>query len=204
MSSVPETAPADLIAQKPAAAGAIQNLAKDEDGATAAEFALIAFPFVTLLLGILSVCLYFFTVLEMENAVWQGSRDLRTGAYQTGIGRYNGLSGDALKNELRKNICGFTRDPGGCENKLRVMVQARNGFGSLTEPNCRQGDGSMKTEAQSRAEIDAGGASSVVLITGCYAWEFGGKLPFFQIGNMPDGSHLIQGSYAFRSEPFGG
>ena len=41
-----------------------------------------------------------------------------------------------------------------------------------------------------------------VLVTGCYQWKFGGSLPFFKIGNMADGSYLIQASATFRTEPF--
>ena len=56
--------------------------------------------------------------------------------------------------------------------------------------------------ADSAAAFDAGAGSSVVLVTVCYAWEFGGKLPFFKMGNLSDGSLLMQASVAFRSEPF--
>ena len=41
-----------------------------------------------------------------------------------------------------------------------------------------------------------------MLVTVCYPWEFGGKLPFFKIGNLSDGSLLMQASVAFRTEPY--
>ena len=55
---------------------------------------------------------------------------------------------------------------------------------------------------QKDAGFDAGGASSVVLVTVCYPWSFGGSLPFIGLGNLNDGSLLIQASVAFRTEPF--
>jgi hypothetical protein len=169
---------------------------------------LISVPFVTLLLGMMSVCLYFFTVLENENAVWQGSRDLRTGAYQTGTGVYAFNTGDPVqdlinkKEALKQSICNRTRSPSECMTKLRVLVQARSEFGGIQAPNCKDGSGNLVSDAAARAGIDAGGASSIVLITGCYTWEFGGKLPFFKIGNMPDGSLLVQSSFPLRVEPY--
>jgi Flp pilus assembly protein TadG len=179
-----------------------RSLWRNEDGATAVEFAIISVPFITLLLGIISVCVYFFQVLEVENAVWQGSRDLRVGNYQQGLGRYASKTGDTLKNEFRNAICEKMRDNADCLSNMRVLVQSYAGFGSVTQPSCVDAGGNLVTSAAANAGFSAGGASSVVLVTGCYRWQFGGKLPFFNVGNMPDGSRLVQSSYTFRTEPY--
>ena len=42
----------------------------------------------------------------------------------------------------------------------------------------------------------------MVLVTVCYPWEFGGKLPFFKLGNLQGGALLMQASAAFRTEPY--
>ena len=42
----------------------------------------------------------------------------------------------------------------------------------------------------------------MVLVTVCYPWKFGGKLPIFKVGNLSDGSLLMQASAAFRTEPY--
>ena len=55
---------------------------------------------------------------------------------------------------------------------------------------------------QSAANFNPGGASSVVLITVCYPWNFGGKLPFIKLNTLKDGSLLMQASVAFRTEPY--
>ena len=180
----------------------LRRFRDDDTGTTAVEFAIISVPFVTLLLGIMSVCVYFFTVLETENAVWQGSRDLRVGNVQQGTGAYASLTGDPLKDAFKQAICNRTRDPSDCFSKMRVLVQSRTDFGSITQPNCKDGGGNLISNAAANASWNAGGSSSVVVVTGCYTWEFGGKLPFLSIGNMPDGSFLVQASYAFRTEPY--
>jgi Flp pilus assembly protein TadG len=181
-----------------------QRFLRDDDGTTAVEFGLIAVPFVTMLLGIMSVCLYFFVVLETENAVWQGSRDLRTGQLQTASGSYAGLTGDQLKDKLKQSICNRTRDASVCMARMRVLVQTRTSFGTLTQPSCRDpvDNGKIITEADAKSGFNAGGASSVVILTGCYSWEFGANLPFFKLGNLTDGSFLVQSTYAFRTEPY--
>ena len=55
---------------------------------------------------------------------------------------------------------------------------------------------------QSSAGFTPGNASSVVLVTVCYPWKFGGSLPLFKVGNLSDGSLLMQASAAFRTEPY--
>ena len=74
-----------------------RRLRQNEDGATAVEFALVSIPFLMLLFGIMSVCLYFFTTLYIENAVWNASRDLRTGAFENSTGAYAGTTTDAQR-----------------------------------------------------------------------------------------------------------
>lgn len=173
---------------------------KDEAGFTAVEFGILAMPFIMLLFGTLSVCLYFFTNFTMENAVWQASRAIRTGQFQQGQGAYSGMAtSEDRKKAFKQALCAKAPQFIDC-NKAIVLVQSNSGgFGSITEPTCAS-DGTMIE--QSKAEFNAGGASSVVLVTVCYPWSFGGKLPFVGLGNMKDGSLLIQASVAFRTEPY--
>jgi Flp pilus assembly protein TadG len=173
---------------------------KDDSGFTAVEFAIVALPFVMLLFGTLSVCLYFFTNFTMENAVWQASRAIRTGQFQQGQGAYSGIATDEdRKKAFKQALCAKAPQFIDC-NKAIILVQSNSGgFGSIVQPTCAT-DGTMIDE--SKAEFNAGGASSVVLVTVCYPWSFGGHLPFIGLSNMKDGSLLIQASVAFRTEPY--
>jgi Flp pilus assembly protein TadG len=174
-------------------------LRRDETGFTAVEFAAVAMPFVLMLFGILSVCLYFFTNSTFENAVWQASRVIKTGQFQQGTGAYAGLSTEDRKKAFKAALCAKTPPFIDC-NKAIVVVQSNTGgFGSISPPSCVK-DGAIIE--QDKAGFDAGGASSVVLVTACYPWQFGGNLPFIKLGNLADGALLIQASVAFRTEPF--
>jgi Flp pilus assembly protein TadG len=172
----------------------------DQSGFTAVEFAIVALPFVMLLFGTISVSLFYFTTFTMENAVWMAGRGIRTGQFQQGQGIYTGIAtNEDRKKAFKQALC--AKAPGYIDcNKVVVLVQSNSGgFGSITPPVCAT-DGEMID--QSKAEFNAGGASSVVLITACYPWSFGGRLPFFALNNMKDGSLLVQASVAFRTEPF--
>ncbi len=179
--------------------GRLRAWRHNESGFTAIEFAMVAMPFLMLVFGILSVSLYFFTNFTMENAVWQASRVIRTGQFQQGAGGYNGLSTDDKKKAFKVALCAKAPQFIDC-NKAIILVQSNSaGFGSITQPSCAT-DGAMIK--QEDATFEAGTASSVVLVTVCYPWSFGGNLPFIKLGNLSDGSLLIQASVAFRTEPF--
>lgn len=172
----------------------------DQSGFTAVEFAIVAMPFVLLLFGTLSVCLFYFTNFTLENAVWAASRSIRTGQFQQGVGSYSGIaSAEDRKKAFKQALCAKAPSYIDC-NKVIVLVQSNTGgFGSITQPICAV-DGTMIDK--STAQFNPGGASSVVLITACYPWEFGGRLPFISLNNMKDGSLLLQASVAFRTEPY--
>ena len=172
----------------------------DQSGFTAVEFAIVAMPFVMLLFGTLSVCLFYFTNFTLENAVWSASRGIRTGQFQQGEGAYSGITTpEDRKKAFKQALCAKAPSYIDC-NKVVVLIQSNSaGFGSITQPVCAT-DGTMVDQA--KADFNPGGASSVVLITACYPWDFGGKLPFFALNNMKDGSLLLQASVAFRTEPY--
>ena len=194
--------PFNAVKQPRSLMSLVRRYGRDENGTTAVEFGLIALPFTAVLVGMMMVCVYYFKQLEVENAVYQSARDLRVGNLQQGLGAYNGLSGDALKDAFKQAMCNRMSNPGDCFTNMRVLVQSRTDFASVTEPNCKDGGGNLISNTTANGSFNAGGASSVVVVTGCYQWDFGGPMPFLNIGTMPGGKYLIQATYAARTEPY--
>jgi Flp pilus assembly protein TadG len=173
---------------------------KDDSGVTAIEFGAVAMPFLLLMFGIMSVCLFYFANFTIENAVWQAARALRTGQVQQSQGAFAGAVTNAdRKIAFKKALCARAPTFLKCNDKAIVIVQSNANFSGISEPNCVT-NGTMITDAA--AGFNAGSGSSVVLVTVCYPWDFGGKLPFFKMGNLNDGSLLMQASVAFRTEPY--
>jgi Flp pilus assembly protein TadG len=176
-----------------------RRLQSDERGFAAVEFAIVALPFLLLLVGLISISLYFFTNFTMESAVLNAARAIRTGQLQEGKGAYSGLTTNEDKRAAFKAImCAKAPTFLDCANRAVVLVQSSTSFSGIVEPHCTN-DGTMVN--QTSANFDPGGGNSVVLVTVCYAWKFGGQLPFFKISNLSDGSMLMQASAAFRTEP---
>ena len=59
--------------------GVLRRFRRDPSGASAVEFALIAFPLILLLLAALEVGIVYFANFALENATSQGARLIRTG-----------------------------------------------------------------------------------------------------------------------------
>jgi Flp pilus assembly protein TadG len=171
----------------------------DRSGSAAIEFAIVALPFLMLLFGTISVSIYYFTTFTVENAVFQASRAIRTGQFQQGQGAYAGqTTNEDRKKAFKQALCNKALID--C-NKAVVVVQSNNGgFGSIAPPACATNGTMVKQE---NAQFNPGAADSVVMITVCYPWDFGTRLPFLPLtATLNDGSLLIQASVAFRSEPY--
>ena len=164
---------------------------RDEAGATAVEFGLVATPFFMLLFGIISVGFYFFTTFSLENAVEDAARLIRTGQVQ---------SSGMTANDFKTQVCGKLPSYVDCANKVRVNVQNFTSFGSITTSSCLDGGGNLIANAST--SYSTGSASNVVLVTACYEWALAGQIPFLKIGKMANGSALIQASTTFMTEPY--
>ncbi|MGE0697514.1 MAG: TadE/TadG family type IV pilus assembly protein [Hyphomicrobiaceae bacterium] len=169
----------------------LQRWRNDARGVTAIEFAMVATPFLMLLFGIIGVGLYFFTTFTLENAVEQASRLLRTGqAQQAG---YNAA-------QFKAKVCEFVPGHIDCEGKVQVNVLSYADTTNITPaslPTCLQNGG-----LSGNSTYSPGGASEVVLVWVCFEWELASKIPFLHLGDMSNGSRLIQATTVFRSEPY--
>jgi Flp pilus assembly protein TadG len=173
---------------------------RDQSGATAIEFGIVAMPFLLLLFGVMSVCLFYFANFTIENAVWQAARAIRTGQLQTSQGAYAGAVTDAdRKAAFKQAMCNKAPTFLDCQSKAVVIVQNNSNFSGISEPSCAT-NGSLITDAA--APFSPGNGNAVVLVTVCYPWNIGGNLPLFNMGNLNDGSLLMQASVAFRTEPY--
>ena len=168
-----------------------KSFARDERGFTAVEFAMVAMPFLMLLFGTIAVGLYFFTTFTLENAVEKAARQIRTGQAQ--------MAGKSTS-EFKNDVCSYAPGYVDCVGKLRVNVTSFSSFGAVATPSCTDDAGDLIPEPPSGAV--PGAASEVVLVTVCYEWELAGVLPFLKLGDMNNGSAMIQASTTFKTEPY--
>lgn len=173
------------------AGGELARARRDESGSTAIEFAMVSFPFLALLFGIIAAGLYFFTTFSLENAVETAARPLRTGEAQ---------SAGLTKEQFKSKVCGQIPFGVDCANKLRINVQRYNLGDAIVPPVCIDAGGALTPAAST--VYSPGGANQIMLVTACLQWDLAGQIPFLKLGQMSNGAALIQASTTFKIEPY--
>lgn len=167
---------------------------RDERGATAVEFGMVAMPFFMFCFGVLGVGLHYFSTNSLEHAVETAARKIRTGQAQN-----SGMTAG----EFKALVCSEASGAIDC-SKLRVHVQSGDDW-SISPKSCLGSDKKLAQASGSSSDkiSDAsGGADKVVLITACYEWDLATVIPFLELGDMEGGASLIQAATTFRTEPY--
>jgi Flp pilus assembly protein TadG len=164
---------------------------RNEDGATAVEFALVAAPFIALLVGTIQTFLVFFAGQQLQTVVTQTSRLILTGQAQD-----QGLSQSAFAQKLCDNVVVlFT-----CGN-IMIDVQAYSSFSAASTgaPTLTyNGSGQVSNTWQ----YNPGDPGQIVVVRAMYQWPvFLGPLGF-NLSNLSNGDRLIMASAVFKNEPY--
>ncbi len=173
----------------------IPGFKKNEDGATAIEFAMVSFPFFMLVFMLIGFAMYFFVMNSLDKGMDQTSRLVRTGQAQ---------KDNMTVNDFKTKVCAAAGDWIKC-NKVQVFVQKYADWQTIAPKACLNADGTVATNSAGGSEpiaAYAGDASDIVVVTTCYKWEFAQQIPFVKIGNMTDKSMMMQTATAFRTEPY--
>lgn len=159
-----------------------------QDGAVAVEFALVSIPFVLLLLATVETFVVFFAASDLEGAVGQASRLIRTGQVQN-----NGLT-EAQYKQLICDRFFLARD---CDANLRIDVRTFQNFNNVNFVNPLTGTG----ELRNNFTFQPGVAGDIILVRAFYSWPIAvpGNIG---LDNMAGSKRLLSASMAFRNEPF--
>jgi Flp pilus assembly protein TadG len=171
------------------------QFSRKDDGSTAIEFAMVSVPFFTLIFMLFGFALYYFAMNNLDKGMDETARLLRTGQAQ---------KSDMTVNQFKSDLCTKAGRWIECP-KVQVFVQKFASWDVVAPTACLNAGGSINTNNASGSDkiaLYSGTASEIVLVTTCYKWEFAQKIPFFHLGNMSDGSIMIQTSTAFRTEPY--
>jgi Flp pilus assembly protein TadG len=164
---------------------------RNDNGATAVEFALVAAPFIALLLGIIQTFLVFFAGQQLQTIVTQTSRLILTGQAQD-----QGLSQAAFAQKLCSHVAVlFT-----CSN-IMIDVEAYSLFSAANTgaPTLTYNGSGQVTNTW---QYNPGSPGQIVVIRAMYQWPvFLGPLGF-NLSNLSNGDRLIMATATFKNEPY--
>jgi len=167
---------------------------RDQHGAVAIEFGILALPFFTLIFAILETTMIFFAAQILDSAVQDASRLVRTGQAQ--------LANYPASN-FRTAICNGLYGLFDC-SKLKIKVSVISNFASATAtPPTQTGTACSPTCNWTITEsYTPGTGSNVIMVQAYYKWPVIVNLPGFNLQNQPDGIRLLGSVRVFQNEPF--
>jgi Flp pilus assembly protein TadG len=167
-----------------------RRFVRQQEGAAAVEFALVALPFLALLFAILETALVFFAGQTLEAAVAQAGRLIMTGQAQTA-----GFSQADFKTQVCNDLSGGLFD---CAASLYVDVKTYSSFAAVNTA-------SPITNGQfdsSKLGWTPGGPGDIVVVTLYYQWPIYVSLLGNNLANLGNGSRLLVATSVFRNEPY--
>jgi Flp pilus assembly protein TadG len=171
---------------------------RENSGAAAAEFAMIAPIFLLVTFAILETSMVFFANMILDNAVMDSGRLIRTGQAQ---------NGNMTQADFRSAVCDQVKIMLSCDpDKLLVDVRSFANFSASAFPPALDAAGNLNPNLnayQPGGSSDVAG-SSIVLVRVFYKWQLYTPLFAQYFENMGKGSgmRLIAFSTAFKNEPF--
>jgi Flp pilus assembly protein TadG len=175
-----------LAARRCQTACALGRLLRQQDGAAAVEFSLVAAPFLALLFAIMETALVFFSGQALETAVADSARLIMTGQAQS-----QGLTQATFKNAVCAKIYGLFD----CQNGIYVDVQTFTSFSGVTMNSPLDINGNFVPTT-----YNPGGPKDIVVVRLFYQWPvYVSLLDKLTTG----GKRLLVATAAFRNEPYG-
>jgi len=176
----------------------IKRFRKNENGATAIEFALLAVPFLALLFSIVELAIVFFVGSALNHAMSEAAREIRTGEFQATCAQN--------AENFKTLVCSNMGSLGDCEGNLRFDVEksATGDFeANMVTPTPIIEDPLNPGQPQvSPNTYTDSGPRDVVVIRAEYFHQLSVPGTLTRLSNLPGNKRLIASTTAFRNEPF--
>jgi Flp pilus assembly protein TadG len=168
---------------------ALRRFVWHNDGATAAEFGLVAAPFIALTFAILQTGIVFFAGQTLETAAAVGGRLIMTGQAQT-----QGWTAAQFKQQ----ICNAITSIFNCQSGVYVDVETYSSF-SAVNLGLPLTNGSFNAGALG---YNPGGPGDIVVLRIYYQYPVFVNLLGFNLSNMNGSLNLFAATAVFKNEPY--
>lgn len=166
----------------------LRRFARQQDGAAAVEFALVAAPFLALLFAIIETAMVFFAGQTLEAAATDSARLIMTGEAQS-----KGFSQSDFKTQVCNRIYGLFD----CVNGLYVDVKSYSSFSSINTAPPVTGKTFDTTMTYSPGTV-----GDIVVVSLYYQWPIYVSLLGNNLDNLNGGNRLLAATSVFRVEPY--
>ena len=165
-----------------------RRFVRQQDGAAAVEFALVAAPFLALTFAILETAMVFFAGQTLEAASADSARLIMTGQAQSA-----GFSQAQFKTQVCARIYGLFD----CTNGLYVNVQTYSSY-SAVNTALPISNGQFNTTMS----YNPGDVGNIVVVSLYYQWPIYVSMLGNNLANLSGGNRLLSATAVFRVEPY--
>ena len=170
---------------------AARRLIRQQDGAAAVEFGLVAAPFLAMVFAIIETAVVFFAGQTLETAASDSARLIMTGQAQT-----QGFDQGAFKNAVCAKIYGLFN----CQGGLYVDVKTYASFANINNSQLPlDANGNLQSQ---NFGYQPGGPGDIVVVRLMYQWPVYVSLLGLNLSDMSGGKRLLMSTVAFRNEPY--
>jgi len=170
---------------------AARRLVRQQDGAAAVEFAMVAAPFLAMVFAIMETALVFFAGQALETAATDSARLIMTGQAQT-------QGYDAAK--YKEAVCGKIYGLFSCMEGLYVDVKTYQNFSNINNSQKPiDANGNLQT---GDFGYQPGGPGDIVVVRMFYQWPVYVSLLGLNLSDISGGKRLLMSTVAFRNEPY--
>ena len=172
---------------------------RDENAASALEFALVAPPFIFMMLAIFELALMYVVSVTLDSATMQAARLVRTGQAQSG-----GYTATKFEKAVCDNLgwlttlCKASTDAEAASNSLYVDAEVKSSFGS-SNPNSPVQNGVW---TPSNLKFNLGGPGDIVIIHTYFQWKLITPVLYGGLQSLPGGVTVVSATTVFRNEPY--
>ncbi|AHY51254.1 pilus assembly protein [Bradyrhizobium japonicum] len=164
--------------------------AGDRSGATAVEFALVAAPFLALVIALIQTFLVFFAQQMLETVVRQSARLVMTGQVQ---------SAQMNQAVFKQKVCDQIVILFNCSGLMVDMQVATSWSSANTATPTLTFDGSGNVT--NSWQYNPGDSGDIVVLRVMYVWPVVLGPLGFNLSNLSNGNRLLMSSAAFQNEP---
>jgi Flp pilus assembly protein TadG len=173
------------------------SFARCRNAATTVEFALVATPFIALLVAIIQTFIVFFAQRVLDEVTEEASRYIMTGQAQTANMTQSGFANYLCTSSHTATLVSalFT-----CSN-IMINVENYSAFSSAntTTPTLTYNSNGTVSNTWS---YSAGNAGDIVVIQVMYQWPVVLGPLSFNLGNLSNGDRLLISTAVFKNEPY--
>lgn len=166
-------------------------------GATAVEFALVAGPFIALVVALFQTILVFFSSAVLDEVTEEASRYILTGQAQTSNMTQAGFANYVCTSS---NTAGLVSALFNCNN-LMINIQAYSSFSAAnasTPTLTFNGNGTVSNTWT----YGTGNPGDIVVVQVMYQWPIVLGPLGFRLSNLSNGNRLLVSTAVFKNEPY--